>query len=247
MTVTEISFFTPLLAIVFGLLSFASPCCLPLLPAYLGMIAGSSGSVGTAGVRRGTLLWNGLGFVAGLSLVFALLGASASALGVLLLQSRLVLMQVGGILIALFGLQMIGVLRLGWLARNYLHVDPARFAGRGGFAGAALMGGAFGIGWTPCIGLFLGSLLTLAAQQQTVAEGTLLLLLYGFGLGIPFVVAGLAADHALEWSRGFRSHLGLIERAGGVLLIAMGILLFTGQLTLINVWAIRTFGLGLAL
>ncbi len=243
---TELSLFTPLLALGFGLLSFVSPCCLPLLPAYVGMIAGSASSVGVAGHRWG-LLRNGLGFVGGLSLVFALLGASASALGVVLLQERVLLMQVGGVLIVLFGLQMLGILRLGWLARTYLRADPAQFRGRGGPAGAFVMGAAFGIGWTPCIGLFLGSLLTLAAQTDTVAQGTLLLAFYGLGLGVPFLLAGLAADHALQWARGLRTHLGMIERAGGALLIVMGVLLFTGQLTLINIWAIRTFGLGLAL
>src|SRR2546427_5567515 len=197
MTVNEISFFTPLLAVVFGVLSFASPCCLPLLPAYLGMIAGSSGSVGAARARRAALLWNGLGFVTGLSLVFALLGASASALGFLALQSRPLLMQVGGLLIVLFGLQMVGRLRLGWLARTYFHMDPARFSGRGGFAGAALVGAAFGIGWTPGIGLFLGSLLTLAAQEDTVVQGTILLLFYGFCLRVPFLLAGLAGGPGL--------------------------------------------------
>ena len=113
--------------------------------------------------------------------------------------------------------------------------------------GAATVGAVFGIGWTPCIGLFLGSLLTLAAQEDTVVQGTILLLFYGFGLGVPFLLAGLAADRALGWAKGLRTHLGLIERAGGVILVAMGVLLFTGQLTMINVWAIRTFGLGLAL
>jgi cytochrome c-type biogenesis protein len=247
MSVNEISLLTPLLAIVFGLLSFASPCCLPLLPAYLGVIAGSSAAVDTPGDGRRGLLWNGLGFVAGLSLVFALLGATASALGSLLLYSRAVLTEAGGLLIVIFGLQMLGVLRLGWLARTYFHVDPSRFAGRGGFAAAVLVGAAFGIGWTPCIGLFLGSLLTLAAQQDTVVEGTLLLLLYGLGLGVPFLLAGLAADRALGWARELRRHLGLIERAGGVILVGMGVLLFTGQLTMINSWAVRTFGQGLAL
>jgi len=156
-------------------------------------------------------------------------------------------MQIGGVVIVLFGMQMLGILRFGWLARTYLHVEPQRLAPRGGMAGAFVVGAAFSIGWTPCIGLFLGSLLTLAAQEQTLAAGTLLLLFYGLGLGIPFVAAGLAADRALRWSRGLRRQLGLIERAGGVILVAMGILLFTGELTLINVWAIRTFGLGLAL
>jgi cytochrome c-type biogenesis protein len=246
MSVPELSLFTPLLALGFGLLSFVSPCCLPLLPAYLGLIAGTAGST-RHGPGRWRLLWSGLAFVAGLTIVFALLGASASALGLTLLQQRVLLMQLGGLLIVLFGLQLLGVVRVGWLARAYLHVEPERVAARGGLAGAFLIGAAFGIGWTPCIGLFLGSLLALAASEQTVAQGTLLLLFYGFGLGIPFLAAGLAADQALHVARGLRTHLGLIERAGGVLLVAMGILLFTGQLTLINSWAIRTLGLGLAL
>ena len=184
--------------------------------------------------------------MAGLSLVFALLGASASLAGSLLLDNRVLLMHIGGALIVIFGMQMLGILRLGWLARAYLRLDPARFAGRGGIAGAFLVGAAFGIGWTPCIGLFLGSLLTLAAQEETVAPGTLLLLFYGLGLGVPFLVAGLAADRALRCARGLRAHLGTLERAGGAVLVGMGVLLFTGQLTAINVWAIRTFGLGLA-
>ncbi len=171
MNTGEFSLLTPLLALGFGLLSFLSPCCLPLLPAYLGMIAGSAGSA-REGEGRWPLLWNGLAFVAGLSLVFAVLGASASALGLLMLEQRLLLIQLGGVLIVLFGLQMLGVLRLGWLARTYLHVDPERFAARGGLAGAFLVGAAFSIGWTPCIGLFLGSLLALASQEQTVAEGS---------------------------------------------------------------------------
>src|SRR5207302_11101939 len=201
MTNGELSIFAPLLAFGVGMLLLLSPCCLRLLPAYVGMIAGSAGSVRDVAARGG-LLWNGLAFVAGLSIVFAILGASASALGLLLLQQRLLLMQIGGVVIVLFGLQMLGVLRFGWLARTYLHLEPQRLAPRGGMAGAFVVGAAFSIGWTPCIGLFLGSLLTLAAQQETVAAGTLLLLLYGLGLGIPFVAAGLAADLALHWSRG---------------------------------------------
>src|SRR5260370_4999835 len=135
------------------------------------MIAGSDGSA-REGDARWPLLWNGLAFVAGLSLVFAVLGASASALGLLMLEQRLLLIQLGGVLIVLFGLQMLGVLRLGWLARTYLHVDADRFSARGGLAGAFLVGAAFRIGWAPCIGLFLGSLFALAAPSQSDAEGT---------------------------------------------------------------------------
>ncbi len=241
---TEVSLLSPILALGFGLLSFVSPCCLPLLPAYLEMIAGSATDT-SVGARRWHLLWNGLAFVTGLSVVFALLGASASALGGALLMNRPILMQIGGILVVIFGLQMLGVLRLGWLARELRIVDPARFAAHRGPAGAFLIGATFSIGWTPCIGLFWGSLLTMAAQAEIVVQGTLLLLFYGFGLGVPFVLAGIAADRAFSWARGLRGHLGTLERVGGVVLIGMGVLLFTGQLTVINIWAIRTFGLGL--
>lgn len=245
----EISPVTAALAVGFGLLSFVSPCCLPLLPAYLGLIAGSAGTAPET-ARRRRLFRNALAFVAGLALLFALLGATATLIGSVLLQEQRLLMQIGGVLIVIFGLQMVGILRLGWLARSYLRVEPARFGGVSGRApgpGAAfLMGAAFGVGWTPCIGLFLGSLLTLAASQETVGQGTLLLFLYGLGLGIPFVVAGLAADRALSLSRRLRPHLATVERAGGAVLVTMGVLLFTGQLTLINIWAIRTFGLGWA-
>src|SRR5205814_645944 len=139
---TELSLFTPLLAVGFGLLSFVSPCCLPLLPAYLGMIAGSAGGVDQA-ARRSRLWWNGVAFVAGLALVFAILGASATTLGNLLLFNRQILMQIGGILVIVFGLQMIGVLRLGWLARELRIVDPGQFAAHRGPVGAFLIGVTF--------------------------------------------------------------------------------------------------------
>src|SRR5260370_9313904 len=117
---------------------------------------------------------------------------------------------------------MVGILGLGWVARTYLHVDPERFAARGGLAGAFVVGAAFSIGWTPCIGLFLGSLLALASQEQTVTEGTLLLLFYGFGLGIPFVLAGLAAAPPPHWSRGVRNHFWLVVRIRRVRLCGLG-------------------------
>src|SRR5260370_39092197 len=129
------------------------------------MIAGSAGSAREV-EGRWPLLWNGLAFVVGLSLVFAVLAAGASALGLLMLEQRLLLSQLGGVLIVLFGLQMLGVLRLGWLARAYLHVDPERFAARGGLAGAFVVGAAFSIGWTPFIGFFLGSPLAPASHGQ---------------------------------------------------------------------------------
>lgn len=248
MSLTDPSTFTlltPLLAVGFGLLSFVSPCCLPLLPGYLGLIAGRTADAAEAGPGQRALWWHGVAFVAGLSLVFALLGATASALGGALLDSRPWLMQLGGLLIVVFGLQMLGVLRLGVLAQEYLRVDPARFAARGGPLGAFLVGATFAIGWTPCVGLFLGSLLALAAQTETLAQGALLLLLYGLGLGLPFLLAGVAADRALRWAGGLRRHLWLVERVGGALLVGTGALVLTGQLAQITAWGVRTFGLGL--
>jgi cytochrome c-type biogenesis protein len=246
MSADQLSPVSGLLAIGFGVLSFMSPCCLPLLPAYLGMIAGSA-SVASEESDTWLLWWNGVSFVTGLSIVFALLGAGASALGGLLAESRPLVVQIGAVLTVIFGLQMLGVLRLESLARTYLRVHLPPLAGRRGALGAFVIGAAFGIGWTPCIGMFLGSLLALAAQEETVAQGSALLLLYGIGLGGPFVLAGLAADRGLRWARCMRRHLGTIERVGGLVLVVMGVLLFTGQLTAINAWAIRTFGQGLVL
>ncbi len=241
----EVSLFTPLLAIGFGLLSFLSPYWLPLLPAYLGMIAGSAGTARDSASRWG-LLWNGLAFVAGLSVGFAIWAQRECA--------------------EVVAPPAASAPHAGWWRsdRAVRTADARDFASRLARADlSARRAAACCDAWRNGRRVYLGSdvqhrldtvhrtvlrsLLTLAAQEQTVAAGTLLLLFYGLGPGIPFVAAGLAADRALRWSQGLRSHLGLIERVGGVLLAAMGILLVTGELTLINVWAIRTSGLGLAL
>jgi cytochrome c-type biogenesis protein len=244
-TLTPLLFVTALAA---GMVSFASPCVLPLVPAYLGFITGlSAEELQTAqGKARVTIVTQGLAFVLGLAVIFALLGASASILGQVLLQNQERLYQIGGVLVVIFGLQMLGITRIPLLARTVRVAEITPNAQRS-HAGAFVMGLAFGAGWTPCVGPFLAGLLGLASQQETVGAGVLLLLIYALGLGIPFLLAGVAVDRSLSVLRGVRPHMLTIERLSGVLLIGMGILLFTQQLTRITSLLTRVFGNGLAL
>ncbi len=235
-------------ALAAGLVSFASPCVLPLVPAYLGFITGRSVEQlhDAHGRARVATLTQGLAFVLGLAVIFALLGASASVLGQTLLQNRPLLFKLGGIVVVIFGLQMLGVVRIPWLFRTARLIELKPNSG-GSHAGALVMGIAFGAGWTPCVGPFLGTLLTVAASQDSVATGVALLLVYALGLGIPFLLAALIVDRSLTVMRSLRPHMLGIERVSGVLLVGMGILLFTDQLTRITSILTNTFGNGLAL
>jgi cytochrome c-type biogenesis protein len=235
-------------ALAAGMVSFASPCVLPLVPAYLGFITGRSAEELHAadGRARLRIATQGLAFVGGLALIFALLGASASVLGQTLLQNLPILWKVGGVLVVIFGLQMLGILKIPTLARTVRVVEATPNVQRS-HLGAFMMGAAFGAGWTPCVGPFLASLLALASSQETVAAGTLLLLVYAIGLGVPFLLAGLAVDRSLRVMRTLRPHLPTVERVSGVLLVGMGVLLFTERLTLITAWLTRVFGTGLAI
>lgn len=237
-----------LTALAAGMVSFASPCVLPLVPAYLGFITGRSAEElqSAEGRQRVHALTQGLAFVAGLACIFALLGASASLLGQTLLQNLPILWKVGGIVVVIFGLQMLGVLKIPLLYRT-ARVSEIRPNRQGSYAGAFVVGVAFGAGWTPCVGPFLAGLLGLASQQDTVGEGVLLLLVYAIGLGLPFLLAGLAVNRSLRVLQGMRAHMLTVERVSGVLLITMGVLLFTEQLTRITSLLIRVFGNGLAL
>lgn len=244
-----------------GLLSFVSPCVLPLLPAYLSFITGLSAAQLAEqrdAATRARVLLHSLAFVAGLALVFTLLGASASLLGRWANQHLGALTQLAGLLVIVFGLHMAGLLKVPLFYRQARLVP---FGGLGAGAslrsgqaearqrsplGALLLGAAFAAGWTPCVGPFLGSLLTLASQEQTVGQSMLLLFVYGLGLGLPFVLTGLATQRALGLIRALRPHLSAVERASGLLLVAMGLLLLTGQLTWLSALFTRIFGIGLA-
>jgi cytochrome c-type biogenesis protein len=229
------------------MVSFASPCVLPLVPAYLGFITGRSAEElqVASGRTRLNIALQGVAFVLGLSLIFALLGASATVLGQTLLQNLPLLWKVGGVLVVILGLQMLGLIRIPMLYQT-ARVEMVPNA-RKGYVGAFLLGIAFGAGWTPCVGPFLAGLLALASSQQTVGEGLVLLLIYGLGLGVPFLLAGVAVDRSLMVMRAIRPHLMTVERVSGVMLVGMGVLLFTERMTLVTAWMTRMFGNGLAM
>ena len=238
---------TLLFAAVAGVLSFASPCVLPLLPAYLSYLTGLSAEqlqARQSTAARVHVLSHALAFAGGVAVVFTLLGASATLLGRVLLQNLEIVTKLAGLLVILFGLHMIGLVRVPLLYRELRAEVKAR--PEGGVLGALLMGAAFAAGWTPCVGPFLGTLLSLASQEQTVGQGMLLLFVYGLGLGVPFVLAGLAMERWLDLARALRPHLHRVEVLSGVLLIGMGLLLFTDRMALLSAWLTRVFGIGLA-
>ncbi len=210
----------PLLALAAGVLSFSSPCILPLIPGYVGYMSGVAGS-------RGRTLGAAILFVLGFTLVFTALGAAASSIGSLLNVHRVLLEQAAGILIILLGLFLIGIVRVPMLLREG---RPLLGWARPGPGGALLLGIGFAFGWTPCIGPVLAGILLLASGQATVASGTLLLLLYSIGLGVPFVAAALLLERLRGVRRWLSRHGRAIEVVGGVLLIVMGLLMFTDRL-----------------
>ena len=184
-------------------------------------------------MRRGTALAHALWFVAGFSLIFIALGATASALGVLLLRSQVWIGRIGGGVVILFGLYLLGVVRPGLLMRER-KVQLARKPL--GYLGSAFVGITFGAAWTPCIGPILGAILTLAAAQASVGHGAALLTAYSAGLALPFVVTALALDRFLSWFQRFRPYLVWVERLAGILLILLGLLLVTDRFTLLAGW-----------
>lgn len=212
-----------------GTLSFLSPCVFPLVPGYLSFLTGTA--LGQGDRRRAVLLatWFALGF----GLVFVALGATASTVGQLLGAHRRWLELLGGLLILVFGIHLLGVVRIPLLFRE------ARFhrvASPRGPLGAMLVGAAFGFGWSPCVGPLLGGVLTLAAAEATVGEGIALLSAYAAGLAIPFVLAAALLDRFLGASQRIRPLLPWVERAGGALLAAFGLLLLTGRLGWVAAW-----------
>ena len=237
---------TLLIAFGAGILSFASPCCVPLVPAYLGYMTGMSVDEmrDAPAVQRARLATLAVAFVLGLAVIFTLLGASASAAGALVAGFRPLLIRLAGIAIIIFGLHVIGVFRLPFLLRE----KRLEFAGygNGGHGGAFLMGAAFAVGWTPCIGPILAGILAVAGQAQSVYQGMALLFVYALGLGVPFVVAGLLFAHWRRLQKAFLRYATAISSASGALMIALGGLVLSGRLTLITAWATSLFGLGLA-
>lgn len=214
---------TVLVAFSAGLLSFLSPCVLPLVPSYVTFITGL-GLEDVSRARRTTLI-HALLFVLGFSFIFVSLGAGATAFGQLMLAYRSWIARAGGVLMVLLGLWMLGVLRIGALQQERrVHLTDKPL----GYLGTVVVGIAFGAGWTPCLGPTLGAILALAATQTQLSKGITLLAMYSAGLAVPFLLAALFVERFLSFFTTFKRYLGLVNRIAGVLLILVGIGMFTG-------------------
>lgn len=233
----QVGWVIPFLA---GTVSFLSPCVIPLIPGYLSYISGASTHELEAGAPglTGRVLGQSLLFVLGFALVFVALGASASVIGAVLAQYRFVLNRISGLFIIAMGLSLMGILRVGVLATEQrFHLEGQS---RGGL-GATLLGGAFAFAWTPCIGPILASVLIYAGSVGTVKTGALLLLAYALGLGLPFILTGLAFTRGLKALRWLRTFSRPIEAVSGAALIAVGTLLLTNKMFYVSIWAQRLF------
>lgn len=222
------------LAFIAGLLSFLSPCVLPLAPSYVTFITGMSIEDLATGDRRGArrqAALHALLFILGFSLIFVALGATATVLGVALRRSLPLLQQVGGIVVGAFGLYLVGVLRIPSLMRErrvHLATKPT------GKLGTVVVGIAFAAGWTPCVGPVLASILFYAGAKATMAQGMMLLAAYAIGLGIPFFVAAIAFNWFVSRMSLLRPRLLLLQRLAGGMLLIVGVLLFTGRFTVLS-------------
>jgi cytochrome c-type biogenesis protein len=225
---TSVGIFVALLG---GLLSFLSPCVLPLVPSYVSFITGMS--LDDVERSRRTALVHSLLFVAGFSLIFLALGATATALGQMLRGFEVWLARIGGAMIIVFGLFLLGVIRIDALGREgRVHLSDKPL----GYLGTLFVGVAFGAGWTPCIGPVLARILTFAANEASVQRGMLLLGAYSLGLAIPFVLAAVALGRFFVVFGWIRRHLGLMNRIAGVMLIFVGVLMITNRFTLLASW-----------
>jgi len=221
-------------AFVAGLLSFLSPCVLPLVPGYVSLISGTGAETLEAQNNRrvlGTVMVNSITFIIGFSIVFIMLGAGATVLGQLVGRFRRDLTFIAGLVIIIFGLHLTGLLKI-----KALYADKRMHDVKGGSSplGAFLVGFAFAFGWTPCIGPILAGILTLAAAEETVTKGMALLAVYSAGLAVPFLLTSLGVDRFLAFYSRFRRHLHAVEVVSGVLLIVIGALVLTGRFTVLS-------------
>ena len=224
------------IAFTAGVLSFLSPCVLPLVPSYLTFVTGMSLEDLQTGVNRRATFMHALLFVVGFSAIFVLLGASASFLGQFFRQYEVWIARIGGVIIILLGLHLTGILRIAPLMRErrvHLNDKPA------GYLGTLGVGMAFGAGWTPCIGPILGAILTYGFTQETMWAGVGLLSVYSLGLTVRFLVSALALDAFLQAFQRFRRWIPVVEKGSGALLVALGLLLVTGQFAVLSGYLTR--------
>ncbi len=230
-SITQVSLFAAFSA---GLLSFISPCVLPLVPSYLSYITGLSvenlAKVEERERFKSAILLNALLFIAGFSTVFIAFGASASLIGQVLYEYQDLIRKIGGILIIIFGLYLLGILKLNifMTERRLMHFEsrPA------GYIGSFLIGTAFAAGWTPCVGPVLGTILAYASTTESMSGGVMLLSAYSFGLGLPFFLTAFGMDTFLSYFKSLRSYLGGVSFVSGGLLILVGVMIFTDSVTL---------------
>jgi cytochrome c-type biogenesis protein len=236
----NVTYFGALLA---GLLSFLSPCVLPLVPPYLCFLGGTTfdqltGEDETPSHVYTTVVMSSVAFVLGFTTVFVILGATATAAGQLLAANLPLLAKIAGVVIIIAGLHFLGVIHLPILHREARYHADSRPAG---LVGAYVIGLAFAFGWTPCIGPVLGAILAVAAGEDSVRQGVSLLFVYSLGLGIPFVIAAIAIRPFLSTMQRFKKHLGTVEKVLGGFLVLTGILFLTDAMTLISSWMLEAF------
>jgi len=232
---------TFLAAFAAGVLSFISPCVLPLIPGYLSYISGltldemqgtGDGAMSLGPARRRVLVAS-IFFILGFSFVFICFGAAASVLGQYMLERQRLLAKIAAVIVIVFGLHTMGVLRIGWLySEKRVQVEKKPTS----LFGAFFVGLAFAFGWTPCIGPILAGILAIAGTQETVGQGVRLLAVYSAGLGLPFLLTALAINQFFTVFKRIRKHYHLIEIISGLLLVLIGVLIFTNRFTLIAKW-----------
>jgi cytochrome c-type biogenesis protein len=225
----------PIAAFVAGLISFLSPCVLPLVPGYVSMISGAG--VDELKAAQGQLMrrvmMNSVAFILGFSVVFITLGAVSTEVGQLAAQYKHTLSIVAGVVVIIFGLHLTGIFQIKWLLQDTrLH----NVKGNSTVIGAFVIGFAFAFGWTPCLGPILTLILGFASQEDTLVKGILLLAVYSLGLAVPFLLTSLLMERFLKFYSRFRSHMHALEVASGGLMIALGVLLVIGRFTLISSW-----------
>ena len=224
-----------LIAFSAGLISFLSPCVLPLIPGYISYVSGSS--FNELIEKKNTNLIPIILFTVGFSIVFIIFGAASTFLGQLLLQNSFELRIAAGVIIIIFSLQIIGVINLKFL--NY--EKRIQTNNNKNIFSPIILGAAFGFGWTPCIGPILGSILVLAATEESVNKGILLLFFYSLGLAIPFILSGYLIQKFLIFSKNFKKNINLVSKIGGIVLLITGVLIVTNQLQILGYYILNIF------
>ncbi len=226
-------------ALIAGIVSFLSPCVLPIVPPYLAYMSGVTiGEIQGTGAARRKATLAALFFVLGLSTVFLFLGFTASAFGAFFLQNQVLFARIAGAVVIVFGLHFLGVFRIPILDRE-ARMETGEASGSA--FGAYILGLAFAFGWTPCIGPQLGAILSLAASEASVTRGTVLLGVYAAGLGIPFLLAAMFLGRSMAVMNRLKRHMGAIEKGMGVLLLIVGVMLVTGLFSTFSFWLLETF------